>query len=190
MSAIYGDPIPPPYPNVPSPEYVNEMFRYFYLRNGKGGWKPSLTDFRANNTDYEVELHDNDERLRILLPDACYMSMELEKLRKIRKRLQDAVVEGELSRYWEIDVERNYQIDRGLIEAKFRNEYQRRLEKDEEFRRMEATKTISMVSAELNLRVNRSLFHCRLDETDGTPEPTMRNLNKSIGFSISYILSI
>ncbi|KAG5743115.1 hypothetical protein H9Q69_008553 [Fusarium xylarioides] len=148
-----------PYREIPSPEYVNEMFRYFYLRNGKDIRKASLTDFLVNNTDYKVELYDNDESLRIVLSDACYMSMELEKLRKIRKRLQDAVVEGELSSYWEIDVERNYQTDRGLIEAKFKDEYRRRLEKDEEFRRMEATKTTSMVSAELNLRVNRSLFH-------------------------------
>ncbi|VTT59112.1 unnamed protein product [Fusarium fujikuroi] len=111
------------------------------------------------NKDYKLELYDNDERLHILLPEPCYMSMEVEELRKIRKRLETAVIKGELMRYWELDVAKNYEAKRGLIEAKLKNEYQNRLEQDEGFRRMEASKAASVISAELDLRVHYSISH-------------------------------
>ncbi|PNP76602.1 hypothetical protein FNYG_10021 [Fusarium nygamai] len=149
---------PPPYPDVPSAEYLNEMFRYFYLRNRKDGWKATLADFLAKNEDYTFELHGNEKSLRIMLPDACYMSMELEELRKIRKRLEDAAIKGKLFRYWELDLERNHHAERGIVEAKLRNDYEQSLEKDEEFRKIEATKPASLISAELNLRVHSLLL--------------------------------
>lgn len=80
------------------------------------------------------------------------MSMEVEELRKICKRLEAAVIRGKLLRYWDLDVAKIYEAKRGLIEAQLRNEYQKRLEQDEEFRRMEAKKEASVISAELNLR--------------------------------------
>lgn len=150
---------PPPYPNVPSPEYLNEMFRYFYLRKSRDNCTDTLTDFLAKNKEYKLELYYNDERLRIILPDACYMSMEVEELRKMRKRLEVAVIKGKILLYWELDVARNYEAKRELMEAKLRNDYQKRLEQDEEFRRMEATKSASVISAELKLRVHHSISH-------------------------------
>ncbi|KAG4286320.1 hypothetical protein FPRO06_07580 [Fusarium proliferatum] len=143
---------PPPYPNVPSTEYLNEMFRYSYFRKRWDGCTDTLTDFLAKNKDYKLELYDNDQRLRIWLPDACYMSMEVEALRKICKRLEAAVIRGKLLRYWDLDVAKNYEAKLGPVVAKLRNEYQKRLEQDEEFRRMEAKKEASVISAELNLR--------------------------------------
>jgi hypothetical protein len=70
--------LPPPYPEVPSAEYLNEKFRYFYLHDGKDGWKATLAEFLAKNEDYTFEFHDNEESLRIMLPEADYMSMEFE----------------------------------------------------------------------------------------------------------------
>ncbi|KAF5614481.1 uncharacterized protein FTJAE_13750 [Fusarium tjaetaba] len=148
---------PPPYSNVPSAEYLNEMFRYFYLRNRKDSCKATLADFLAKNKDYTFELHNNDESLWLVLPEDSYMSMKFEKLRKIRRRLEDAAIKGKLFHYWERDVERNQYVERGIVEAKLRNEYQQRLEKDKEFRNMEATKPASLISAELDRRV-LSLF--------------------------------
>ncbi|KLO82245.1 Uncharacterized protein LW93_9433 [Fusarium fujikuroi] len=152
-------PPPPPYPNASSPEYLNEMFRYFYLRKRRDDCTDTVSDFLAKNKDYKLELYDNDERLHILLPEAYYMSMEAEELRKIRKRLEAAVIKAKLLRYWELDVAKNYEAPRGLVEAKLKNEYQNRLEQDEEFRRMEASKAASVISAELDLRVHYSISH-------------------------------
>jgi hypothetical protein len=71
----------------------------------------------------------------------------------MRKRLENAAIRGILFRYWELDLERNHEAKRGIVEAKLRNEYQERLQKDEEFRRMDAAKPASLILAELDVRV-------------------------------------
>lgn len=104
---------------------------------------PALADFLAKNTDHVIELHQNYAELWLMLPEDCYLSMELEELRNICKKMEAAVNKSKLLRYSKVDSIRNHLNQWAFIHAKLRDEYEKRLEQDEDFRRMEATKTPS-----------------------------------------------
>lgn len=56
----------------------------------------ALADFLAKNEDYTFELRQNNQELRITLPNNCFISMELEELLKVRKIVEGAVKKGKL----------------------------------------------------------------------------------------------